>query len=266
MLTEVRIKDNTNAPYHYLSGLDAFQNGKTYKFKPGINIVIGKNGSGKSTLLNMIAEYAFCHKSMKSRCPSDTWDFPRIIDKKRECIKEGIEVALDYRGKVFRYMPSMDMNKGEINNGIDNFLTFANSQGCSVGEQSIVGMKSLFKVMFSEKDLQFPLKPIADKFGHGNDYWKAVVKSLVDYIQRNECSVTEEGYEYTVLVDEPDRNLDIENIEHVYNTLSYRKEMTQMIAVVHNPILIYKLSKKKYIHFIEMTDGYLNSVKKIFDD
>ena len=158
------------------------------------------------------------------------------------------------------------MGGGEVENCADNFFTFLNSQGCSEGEQSIVGLNSLFKVMFSEKDLQFPIKPIADKFGHGNDYWKNITKSLIDYIKRNGCDVTEANYEYTVLVDEPDRNLDIENVEQVYNTLSYRKEMTQMVAVVHNPILIYKLSKKKYIHFIEMTDGYIESVKKIFDD
>ena len=30
--------------------------------------------------------------------------------------------------------------------------------------------------------------------------------------------------------------------------------MTQLICVIHNPILIYKLSKLEYINFIELTD------------
>lgn len=40
-------------------------------------------------------------------------------------------------------------------------------------------------------------------------------------------------------------------IEFVY-------ESTQIIAIVHNPALIYKLSKLDCVNFIEMTEGYLN--------
>ena len=41
--------------------------------------------------------------------------------------------------------------------------------------------------------------------------------------------------------------------------------MTQLICVIHNPILIYKLSKLKYINFIELTEGYLEEIKDIFN-
>lgn len=36
------------------------------------------------------------------------------------------------------------------------------------------------------------------------------------------------------------------------------KPQTQIIAIVHNPVLIYKLSKLDCVNFIEMTEGYLN--------
>ena len=64
-------------------------------------------------------------------------------------------------------------------------------------------------------------------------------------------------------MDEPDRNLDIDNIQQVYGILSERKEHTQIIAIVHNPILIYKLSKLKDINFIQMERGYLNKIKNL---
>lgn len=64
--------------------------------------------------------------------------------------------------------------------------------------------------------------------------------------------------EYTVLMDEPDRNLDIDNIMQIYNVLSFHKPQTQIIAIVHNPALIYKLSKLDCVNFIEMTEGYLS--------
>ena len=40
--------------------------------------------------------------------------------------------------------------------------------------------------------------------------------------------------------------------------------MTQLICAIHNPILIYKLSKLEHINFIEMTAGYLKEIKNVF--
>ena len=71
---------------------------------------------------------------------------------------------------------------------------------------------------------------------------------------------TESSFEYTVLMDEPDRNLDIDNVMQIYNVLSFHKPQTQIIAIVHNPALIYKLSKLDCVNFIEMTEGYLNKI------
>lgn len=49
-----------------------------------------------------------------------------------------------------------------------------------------------------------------------------------------------------------------DNIMQIYNVLSFHKPQTQIIAIVHNPALIYKLSKLDCVNFIEMTEGYLN--------
>lgn len=61
-------------------------------------------------------------------------------------------------------------------------------------------------------------------------------------------------------MDEPDRNLDIDNIMQIYNVLSFHKLQTQIIAIVHNPALIYKLSKLDCVNFIEMTEGHLSKI------
>lgn len=42
------------------------------------------------------------------------------------------------------------------------------------------------------------------------------------------------------------------------DVLSFHKPQTQIIAIIHNPALIYKLSKLDCVNFIEMTEGYLN--------
>lgn len=66
-------------------------------------------------------------------------------------------------------------------------------------------------------------------------------------------------------MDEPDRNLDLKHIDEIKGILSYHKAHTQIIAVVHNPLLIYSLSKNKNINFIEMTKGYIKEVCNIVD-
>lgn len=76
----------------------------------------------------------------------------------------------------------------------------------------------------------------------------------------NHVVLMEKDFEYTILMDEPDRNLDIDNIMDLYKVLSFHKPQTQIIAVIHNPALIYKLSKLDCVNFIEMTRGYLNKV------
>ena len=62
-------------------------------------------------------------------------------------------------------------------------------------------------------------------------------------------------------MDEPDRNLDIINIDDIYGILSFHKPQTQIIASIHNPLLIYKLSKIEDINFIELEENYLMKVK-----
>lgn len=81
-----------------------------------------------------------------------------------------------------------------------------------------------------------------------------------EYYEDNHVVLMEKDFEYTILMDEPDRNLDIDNIMDLYKVLSFHKPQTQIIAVIHNPALIYKLSKLDCVNFIEMTKGYLKKI------
>lgn len=116
MITSVKIKDNTKTPFEYASDIEAFENGREFIFKPGVNVIIGKNGSGKSTLLNIISMYALCEKSMCSEIPIEALDFPPIFDDDDDDDKvlDGIDISSDYAGKVFRLLPSAEMNRAGI--------------------------------------------------------------------------------------------------------------------------------------------------------
>jgi ATPase subunit of ABC transporter with duplicated ATPase domains len=69
------------------------------------------------------------------------------------------------------------------------------------------------------------------------------------------------------MLDEPDNNLDVINLKHLYDVLTFEHPEIQVIAIIHNVALIKKLLEAKDkgiidINFIEMTPGYLKTVKE----
>lgn len=258
MITSVKINDNKRIPFGYISDIKAFENGAEFEFQPGVNIIIGKNGSGKSTLLNLISMYTLCDKTMCSKIPIYALGFPSIFDEDK--VFDGIDVKADYAGKVFRLMSHIEMENDEILDSIDNFGLYMNGLSGSFGEKAVCSISSLFNFMFNQKDYGFPIDELKKRKEGTNELWASRIESLLDYYKKNRVEVPEKDFEFTVIMDEPDRNLDIENIMQIYDILSFHKPKTQIIAAIHNPSLIYKLRDRSCVNFIEMSKGYLNDV------
>lgn len=252
MVTKVVINDNKNTPIEYLSDLRTFKNGKTFEFKRGVNIIVGKNGCGKTTLLNLIRKYLLVDFS---ECSAGTFNSNinaicrSMLDHR---ILDGADVYADYRLNTFRMS-----HQGERKYNDDVFADehstneFFGQMWASTGEGVLKSLDSLFARMFGKgARLTFDYTQLAKVYPL---YMKYIHDHIVD------------GDEWTILMDEPDRNLDIENIEQIKGILSVHKPHTQVIAVVHNPLLICALSKNPDVHFIEMTRGYVNNVKKIVE-
>lgn len=271
MITNIKITDNTNIPFNYASGLKAFENGKEYSFKSGINIIIGENGCGKSTLMKNIAAFLLCNDTYYSKMPKlnnmgDALSFSNLLyNIVEDTLKDGIKIKCDYAGVAYHYITHNEANKDNgILSSVENFNLFISSIGLSTGETMYNDLNNLFQLSFKNKNVQFPISDIINIAKNSNDVWKERLKKLVEYYKDNILKISQEEFEYTYLLDEPDRNLDITKVDDLYQVLSHKKEMAQLICVIHNPILIYKLSKLDYINFVEMTDGYLNKIKDVF--
>lgn len=270
MIESVIIKDIDKVPIRYMADISIFQQRKKFEFKKGINIIIGPNGCGKSTLLKLISKYLLCEDKNKSELPNTGLNFPDNLFKQNVCsdkmkFNDGANVKCDFSIVSFNLRNPKEMNNEEALSNFNSFCSVYEGAKSSMGENMLIALNSLFKLAFDENtELSFPITKLERKINSVNEIWKENLKNLLNYYKKNHIKTEQKIF--TFLLDEPDRNLDISNIESIYAILSYERKDTQLIAVIHNPILIYKLSKLNYVNFIELKKGYLNEIKKVIEE
>lgn len=258
MVYKVAIKDNEKAPLHYLSDLDNFKNGMEYAFKPGVNLVVGENGCGKTTLMKLIHRYLLVgQQQCEEKNVVKLFEDYKLKDEE---MTDGVDVYADYTTNIFR-MAHPEEYKGESGIGLQNFENFGTlgtMMHSSTGEGVTAAINNLWNLIFSGKaSLSFPKL---------SDWRKERYAAYLDYVKEHRIKPTEEEKEITILMDEPDRNLSLDNIKEIQGILSFHKPQIQLIAVVHNPLLIYNLSNIGDINIIEMTENYVDKVKRTVDE
>lgn len=248
MITEVYIIDNEKAPIRYLSTLDNFKNGTKYKFKEGLNIIVGENGSGKTTLLNLIRAYLLIDEK---ECDKGIYNcnISKLFHALNgESMLDGVDVYADYDRNTFRLCHLSEISEDGAMKDFNSFGTYMTQKHSSTGESVHIALSSLFDMMFSANaKLKYDYGKLGDMY-----------PMYTEYVSKHKI----QGNEWTIIMDEPDRNLDIDKTDEILGVLSFHKEQTQIISVVHNPLLIYALSKNKEVNMIELTDGYVNRVRR----
>lgn len=263
MIHKIEINNSNNSPFPYidLSRGGNFNLQSSYTFTKGVNVIVGANGSGKSTLLDIIRSYTLCDKSNHSRLPKSLLSM-NIFSHNVELL-DGINVQSNYGCSTFN-LRGIEDNKNSFNStdyGIRDFAELLTSTSLSKGQQNLLTIENMFKVMFDEGNsslLHFPIKDISDKVKSLNsDHpWYLALNSLLSYYMSN--NIPDEVV--SVLMDEPEQNLDLYNTSKLFGILSHKRDDTQIICSIHNPLLIYRLSKLSHVNFIELTDGYIEDI------
>lgn len=259
MIHSITINNLKRSTFEYvknndLKKINILRKNKVINFTKGLNIIIGENGSGKSTLINMLSFYTFCNTGESKLTLGLTPDSINKFFNHIDAPCDGINVSNDFRLKVSKLVVDDDRESEDNLSSFEKFGQFYNSIKLSEGEKLIYALNNKFEKMFND-DLLFNHSALSKKV---NDVWQNYQNEIKKYISLNQ--INEEKPIFSLLMDEPDRNLDINNIQQIYNILSNQKENGQMIVSIHNPLLIYSLSKLENVNFIELTKGYKDKV------
>lgn len=262
MIQKLTIDYSTELPrYKYIRGKVNNLLPAEINFDKKLNIIIGKNGSGKSTLLNILSDLTLCSLFGQPKLATDIslWDQIPIFFNDSGLVSNdytrntSYSIINDYDALVTKVTELGKGNNWLLN--MYNFVNYYESKHESTG-QSII--RDINRVSDLHNDhFEFTKEDIFPNL-HCNDVYTKVYNNMRDLI--NEISVPTNPKINTILLDEPDRGLDIFSLKKIHKYLIEASKVSQVIVILHNPLLIKSLAPISNI--IELTEGYLDKINK----
>ena len=283
----VEIPKSANVFPSYVFDLPAIK-GRTFVFKPGLNIIVGQNGCGKTSLLNVIRHLTFCDGLFASSvCEGRSYWQLNVEESYRKGFWYLTELKMQYELRTYNLRRNTDMESHAFSDSTLNFFQTMRGFRHSDGENLMDTIKMMVMCYNhgdnwavrkegepepqKDENGHFPhhyfkkyvLDDIEAELGHSNTaYGEETWKTLLAYYKTN----NDDTYKGTsFLMDEPDKGMDIHNVRLLYDMFAADHSKIQDIVVLHNVGLIHKLQELgDKVNFIEMTDGYLDEVENFF--
>ena len=237
------------------------QNG--IEFKDGLNILVGKNGGGKSTILNIIRYLTFCEGGFNSELNFHDLD-TRFHLGDNENLYKSFKMKADYNNLVFN-LYSMRNDSSRSNDSVlkdrNTVLQFMDLRTKSNGQNQMGDLSQLIHIMFETQN--YNVNQLITKFDKERN--SDIFEDELNLAKRFYAENQKDSNRVTILMDEVDQGLDIDNLEDIYSMLSANREDTQLIVSLHNIALIQKLRKLPFVNIIEVSEGYLNKIDEFLN-
>ena len=270
--------------------------GKTFEFSRGINFIVGYNGCGKSTLFNIIKRIFFCTNSLHSSLGKmDDTAFNQLQDILEWDLLSNVTMKANYKQSLFSMMEhtfmSDSINIPDEESASRNIIARKESMGL----RTFNNLQAVFDLFGDDTKNSIKLlretvwKPLARLYWtyipgmslKPNDMTiRQMVTAVLRYYKKNMIPSDLSSYDWTVLLDEPDRNTDpwisylMLRMLRAKMLTKHRGATLQHLIILHNPIILHRLWKlyceneetlKDWVKFIELTPGYLNSVDELIN-
>lgn len=262
---------------------------KTFTFHPTkINVLFGPNGSGKSTIIKELANYCLCGN--RDVCDGFTNPYHieplylngSIFEETSKYTLSNYRESLSQNGKrndvsvvwdggaVYneningrRTTGSLgDLVGGLFTSGLDEFIYLANRGQMSLGQNTIYLIQKLTEIcehIPTLSDFENQVKKHND-----NGPWYKTGQLALKHINEHHQA----GAKMTLLLDEMDKSLDIENTLLLYRDFLpalQKKYGIQIILVSHSPIMLTNIVQNSPdYNFISINKKYTKAMKTLF--
>ena len=250
--------------------------GKKFEFQPGINIICGYNGCGKSSMLRCIRRMTFCDKQVHSKLQTSDFTWAKVHSVVEE-LYGSVDLINDWNKSVFSLRPAEEVTSENFCDDTSTFSQMMSSGSYSAGMNTLSAIAYLLERLhksrkggeeadirdFNKQVMTVRLTPRFDTTIAGattmSSAW--IVK---DYIANHQAD--SEGV--TVIMDEPDRSIDILTADQIYGILDPDRPgdfKNSFLVVFHNTDMINRFlhsKNKSRINWIELTPGYLENVAR----
>lgn len=239
MIYKLDIKDPAKTPIKWLPKVTALAQPRTFEFTPGLNVLWGANGVGKSTVIKLLARVFHCEQSGQPVMTSTS------IGELADQDLSGAEVQHDGQG-VRCFDPGNAV--GLIAGSFDYDFTVAGLHNTMF--KGSAGQTTLFRFDQLIDEIAAGAVPTLErriKRTSVNDVWQARLDAADRFL-----AATGAMGPQTVLLDEPDRSLDLAAQHAIWRFLRVYAGDVQFIVASH-AVFALNLPEANYIELVPGT-------------
>jgi len=246
--------------------------GREFHFSDGLNIITGRNGSGKTVLLNFMAlmtgntdnsvspHFIEPIRASKGLFEKGYYTIPELIQKKIEDL-DYPPLKIEWDGAIVNKVNNSNFDKG---NRFDKLMKGSVAQQMYNKSGELGGVISQFLSTNSAGEKL--IGNILSLMNLPRDYHGRLDKRSVNdaWLKCDELfyewhSSFENKGKPTILIDEFDKHLDLDNQQAYFEFLKEMAKTWQIIVVSHSIFAF----KQKNVNYINLNPKYFKTVSKI---
>ena len=224
MIYQLKILQPTKTVVPWLGKVRALAQPCVFDFKPGINVIFGPNGAGKSSLLQLLGKHFHCQQGGRSAITQDSGyrHFEKTYDPNSIAVKhDGQSVVFFDASHVVGVMKGGSyFDYDFLEDSVINSVMARGSSG------ELVLRRLMLAINEGAKN---PLVEWKIKKKDVNSIWKERLETIEAQLKKNAPKGPR-----TILLDEPDRSLDLPNQMALWRYIVQQATKYQIIVASHS--------------------------------